>query len=224
LKQLCLPEKNKHMKNIADLRKEYSLQSLNENDADKNPFIQFEKWWMQALASNIDDVNAMTLATANGQGIPSARIVLLKDYDEKGFVFFTNYLSHKANDLEENPNAALVFYWKELEHQVRIQGSVSKVNSSISDTYFASRPEGSKLGAWASPQSTVIPGRHVLELKINELQNLYAGKDITRPAFWGGYNLKPSVIEFWQGRQSRLHDRLQSRLQENEWKLERLAP
>ncbi|MEO7263828.1 MAG: pyridoxamine 5'-phosphate oxidase [Ferruginibacter sp.] len=212
------------MKSIANLRKEYILQSLEEKDADKDPFAQFTKWWMQAMASNIDDVNAMTLATANKLGIPSARIVLLKDYDEKGFVFFTNFLSHKANDLEENPNAALVFYWKELERQVRIQGSTTKVNNSISDAYFESRPEGSKLGAWASPQSTVIPGRHVLEIKINELQNLYAGKEIMRPAFWGGYNLKPSVIEFWQGRQNRLHDRLQYRLQENDWKLERLAP
>ncbi len=212
------------MKSIADLRKEYSLQSLEENDAEKDPFSQFTKWWMQAIASNIDDVNAMTLATANSLGIPSARIVLLKDYDDKGFVFYTNYMSQKANDLEENPNAALVFYWKELERQVRIQGTITKVSNSTSDIYFASRPEGSKLGAWASPQSTVIPGRHVLEIKINELQNLYAGKEISRPAFWGGYNLKPSVIEFWQGRQSRLHDRLQYRLQENEWKLERLAP
>ncbi|MEO6404693.1 MAG: pyridoxamine 5'-phosphate oxidase [Ferruginibacter sp.] len=212
------------MKNIADLRKEYSLQSLEERDAEKNPFLQFEKWWLQALASNIDDVNAMTLATANKDGIPSARIVLLKNYDEAGFVFFTNYLSNKANDLEENPNAALVFYWKELERQVRIKGMVIKVSNSISDEYFASRPEGSKLGAWASPQSTVIPGRQVLESKVNELKSFYADKKISRPAFWGGYVIKPATIEFWQGRPSRLHDRLQYSLNENEWRLERLAP
>lgn len=212
------------MNNIGDLRKEYSLQSLDEKDVEENPFLQFEHWWMQALASNIDDVNAMTLATADKHGIPSARIVLLKGYDEKGFVFFTNYLSHKANDLEENPNAALVFYWKELERQVRIQGAIKKVNNSTSDAYFASRPEGSKLGAWASPQSTVIQGRQVLELKINELQKLYSGKDISRPAFWGGYCVNPSIIEFWQGRQSRLHDRIQYRLEEKKWKIERLAP
>lgn len=210
---------------IADIRKDYRLRSLLEKDVEANAIRQFDKWWQEAIHSEIDEVNAMTLATASADGIPAARIVLLKGYDERGFVFFTNYESFKGLHLAENPRACLVFFWKELERQVRITGLVERVSAEESDIYFNSRPEGSRIGAWASPQSQVIESREWLEEREKTLAKDFTGKPLSRPAHWGGYRVKPINIEFWQGRPSRLHDRLQYTLQgENSWKIERLAP
>ena len=212
-------------KNIADIRKDYQLKSLQENDLASNPFKQFSLWWDEAVESEIVEVNAMTLATASLAGIPSARIVLLKSLTEEGFVFFTNYNSKKGNELHENPNAGLVFFWKELERQVRISGKVKKISAGESDTYFQSRPMGSRIGAWASPQSKVIASRAVIEKNIAAAEEKFASGVIDRPSHWGGYIVLPTVIEFWQGRPNRLHDRLQYTLQEEgNWKIERLAP
>jgi len=211
--------------NIADIRRDYSHKSLSESDVDANAIRQFGKWWREAVSSKIDEVNAMTLATASIDALPSARIVLLKEFNEKGFVFFSNYESYKAQQLAENPKACLVFFWKELERQVRITGLIEKINSKQSDEYFQSRPESSRIGAWASPQSRVIEDRQWLDEKFNELVNKMEGTAIPRPPHWGGYIVKPVVIEFWQGRPSRLHDRIQYTLEESgEWKIERLAP
>ncbi|HEY8895270.1 MAG TPA: pyridoxamine 5'-phosphate oxidase [Niastella sp.] len=210
---------------IADIRKDYKLRSLLEKDVDANAIRQFDKWWQEAIHSEIDEVNAMTLATASADGVPAARIVLLKGYDERGFVFFTNYDSFKGLQLAENPRACLVFFWKELERQVRITGLVEKVSDEESDIYFNSRPEGSRIGAWASPQSQVIESREWLEEREKTLVKDFTGKPLSRPAHWGGYRVKPINIEFWQGRPSRLHDRIQYNLQgDNSWKIERLAP
>lgn len=210
---------------IADIRKDYKLRSLLEKDVDASAIGQFDKWWQEAIHSEIDEVNAMTLATASADGIPAARIVLLKGFDERGFVFFTNYDSFKGLQLAENPRACLVFFWKELERQVRITGLVEKVSAEESDIYFNSRPEGSRIGAWASPQSQVIENREWLEEREKTLVKDFSGKPLSRPAHWGGYRVKPINIEFWQGRPSRLHDRLQYSLQgDNTWKIERLAP
>jgi pyridoxamine 5'-phosphate oxidase len=210
---------------IADIRKDYRLQTLDEAGVAADPIQQFGIWWQEALQSEIVEVNAMTLATANEQGVPSARIVLLKGYDERGFVFFSNYESKKAGDLQVNPMASLVFFWKELERQVRISGRVEKVTELESDQYFQSRPECSRIGAWASPQSTVISSRQVIEEKVEALQVSFEGKEIPRPLHWGGYRVVPSNIEFWQGRSSRLHDRIQYTLQsDGNWIIERLAP
>lgn len=213
------------MSDIASIRKDYTQQTLNENDVYSDPFNQFTKWWDEAVASDIDEVNAMTLATASSDGIPSARIVLLKGYDENGFVFYTNYDSYKAQQVSENPRATLLFFWKELERQVRITGIIEKVSATESDEYFQSRPEGSKIGAWSSPQSHVIESREWLEKKVQETMTKFVGKPIERPANWGGYRVKPVTVEFWQGRSSRLHDRIQYTLLENgSWQIERLAP
>lgn len=212
------------MNTVASLRKEYILQTLNKEGVDIDPIVQFHFWWGQAIKSEIIEVNAMTLATADKNGKPSARIVLLKGYDENGFVFFTNYMSHKALDLEENPQASLVFFWKELERQVRVDGSVSKISAAESDVYFISRPLGSKLGAWASPQSSVIPSREILEEKMAELENTYQDENVLRPPHWGGYIVKPYLVEFWQGRPNRLHDRIQYSHTGSGWKIDRLAP
>jgi pyridoxamine 5'-phosphate oxidase len=210
---------------IADIRKDYKLRSLSENEVNVNAIGQFNKWWQEAVNSEIDEVNAMTLATASADGIPAARIVLLKGYDERGFVFFTNYESFKGTQLAENPRACLVFFWKELERQVRITGLVEKVSEEESDTYFNSRPEGSRIGAWASPQSQVIESREWLMEREKTYAKDFTGKPLKRPVHWGGYRVKPVTIEFWQGRPSRLHDRLQYTLEgENTWKIERLAP
>jgi pyridoxamine 5'-phosphate oxidase len=211
--------------NIADIRRDYSHKSLSEKEVNANPIKQFGNWWHEAVNSKIDEVNAMTLATASIDALPSARIVLLKEFNEKGFVFFSNYESYKAQQLAENPKACLVFFWKELERQIRITGLIEKINSKQSDDYFQSRPESSRIGAWASPQSRVIEDRHWLDEKFNELVNKMEGTSIPRPPHWGGYIVKPVVIEFWQGRPSRLHDRIQYTLEESgEWKIERLAP
>jgi pyridoxamine 5'-phosphate oxidase len=212
------------MNSIADIRTDYKLRSLHESDVASEPFGQFSRWWEEATASDIYEVNAMTLATVSPDGTPSARIVLLKGYDESGFVFYTNYRSHKAADMEANNKVALLFFWKELERQVRIEGIIEKVEAAQSDEYFNSRPEGSKIGAWASPQSTVISSREVIEENVTELEKSFAGKQIDRPPHWGGYAVKPTLVEFWQGRPSRLHDRIQYVLKSNGWKIERLAP
>ena len=209
---------------IADIRKEYKLQTLLEEDVAKEPIAQFTKWWNEATASHIDEVNAMTVATVDADNRPSARIVLLKGYDANGFVFFTNYHSTKGKEMEHNSNVALLFFWKELERQVRIEGTVSKVSAAASDEYFASRPAGSKIGAWASPQSTMIRSREVIEENVLELEKTFADKAISRPPHWGGYVVKPERIEFWQGRPSRLHDRIQYELQDGAWIINRLAP
>lgn len=212
-------------KNIADLRKDYQKQTLSEDDVDSDPIEQFNSWWKDEVSSGMDEINAMTLATASKAGIPDARTVLLKSVSEEGFVFFTNYNSQKAKELEENPNACLLFYWKDLERQVKISGTVEKVTAAESDAYFNSRPEGSKIGAWASPQSTVIESREVIEKNIEKYTTQFAGSFISRPAHWGGYLVKPSVLEFWQGRPSRLHDRIQYiKTVDGSWKIQRLAP
>jgi pyridoxamine 5'-phosphate oxidase len=213
------------MASIADLRKEYQYQSLSEKEVSNNPLQQFEKWWNEAVLAQILEVNAMTLATASADGVPAARIVLLKGFAEQGFTFFTNYNSFKGQQLAENPRACLVFFWKELERQVRITGIVEKVSDKDSDEYFNSRPAGSRIGAWASPQSQVIEDRAWLEAEEYNFQQKYKGVEIARPSYWGGYIVKPICIEFWQGRPSRMHDRIQYMLSENgSWKIERLAP
>ncbi len=209
---------------IADIRTDYKLRSLSEHDVAPDPIVQFTRWWEEAIASNIEEVNAMTLATATSSGIPSARIVLLKGYDEKGFVFFTNYQSKKGQQLLENPHAALVFFWKELERQVRIEGVIEKVAATDSDTYFNSRPPGSRIGAWASPQSEVIAGREVIETNAGTYEKKFSDGIIPRPSHWGGYILKPGLVEFWQGRSSRLHDRIQYEASAAGWTIARLAP
>ena len=211
--------------NIAAIRRDYQMQSLLEKDVDSNPFNQFNAWWDDVLKSELDEVNAMTLATASSTGIPSARIVLLKSVSEQGFVFFTNYNSNKGKELEENPNACLVFFWKELERQIRITGKVKKVSAAESDEYFLSRPEGSRIGAWASPQSQVIASREIIEENTAKYEAEFAAGNIIRPPHWGGYIVMPEAFEFWQGRPNRLHDRIQYSLQkEGNWKIERLAP
>jgi len=213
------------MSSIADIRRDYQLQSLLENDIQKNPIDQFSIWWNQAIESQIDEVNAMTIATVDANHKPSARIVLLKDFDENGFVFFTNYNSKKGLDMLSNKNVALVFFWKELERQVRIEGTVEKVSEGVSDAYFNSRPEMSRIGAWASPQSTIIPSREILETNFQNYQTEFEKKEIKRPQHWGGYIVKPELIEFWQGRSSRLHDRIvYEKDGGNEWIINRLAP
>lgn len=212
------------MQTISHLRKDYSLKSLSEKDVLPDPVKQFHLWWQEAVNSEIDELNAMTLATSSLEGAPSARIVLLKEFNEKGFVFFSNYESAKGLELNENPRASLLFFWKELERQVRITGMVEKVSENESDSYFLSRPAGSRIGAWASPQSRVIENRDWLEAKVGEL-NQKKELELKRPSYWGGYRVKPVIIEFWQGRPNRLHDRIQYTLTENGlWKIERLAP
>lgn len=207
------------------LRREYTDAGLNEQDLDANPFKQFEKWFQEAVDAKIDLPDAMTLATATKDGIPSARIVLLRGNDERGFVFYTDYESQKGKELAENPNAALVFYWRELDRQVRITGQVSKVSRENSQNYFQSRPVDSRLAALASKQSEVLPDRKVLEERFEQLAAQYQDEDIPLPSNWGGYRLSPNMIEFWSGRPSRLHDRLRYTRQPNDnWRIERISP
>lgn len=213
-------------KNIADLRLDYKLQSLDIQDVSENPMEQFNVWFQEALQSDLREPNAMVLATSDKSNMPSARVVLLKGVSERGFVFFTNFESKKGQELEENPKAAVVFNWLELERQIRIQGLVEKISDEEATTYFQSRPKGSQIGAWASPQSQVIANRAILEQNQSEFEAEYASENILpKPPHWGGYRVVPQTIEFWQGRSSRLHDRIFYTLQEDfTWKIVRLAP
>ncbi len=209
---------------IADLRLDYKLAALNEADVDPDPLRQFEKWFLQALASELKEPNAMTLATVDSQCRPDARIVLLKGFDEQGFVFYTNYESQKGRELAGNPNAALVFYWAELERQIRITGTVLKVTREDSGAYFRTRPVASRLGASISRQSSVISGREFLESEMARLTAEYSDGEVPLPDFWGGYRVKPGCFEFWQGRRSRLHDRIRYWPEGESWRIERLSP
>jgi pyridoxamine 5'-phosphate oxidase len=208
----------------ASLRKEYTRAGLNEADVAPDPIAQFHRWFEETLAANLHEPNAMIVATATREGHPSARTVLLKGYDERGFVFYTNYEGRKARELETNPACALLFYWGELERQVRIEGCAGRISDDESDAYFASRPRGSRLGAWASDQSRPVEDRNVLEDRVRSLEAEYEGREIPRPPFWGGYRVEPDAIEFWQGRDNRLHDRLVYRRNGGVWKMQRLQP
>ena len=211
-------------RSIADLRKEYTRAGLREAEARPDPIQQFRKWFDETLAADLHEPNAMTLATATPDGRPSARVVLLKGFDEKGFIFYTNYEGRKSRELDENPYCALVFYWGELERQVRIEGQAFRVSGEESDAYYRSRPQGSKLGAWASEQSQPVEDRGTLEKRLRELEAQYQGREVPRPPFWGGYRVEPEEIEFWQGRENRLHDRLLYRRSESGWDMVRLQP
>ncbi|RME93073.1 MAG: pyridoxamine 5'-phosphate oxidase [Bacteroidetes bacterium] len=212
-------------RDLSDLRQDYTQGELLMSHMGENPFVQFAEWFEAAGRSNIREPNAMTLATASADGQPHARIVLLKSFDDKGFVFYTNYQSDKGKELADNPRAALLFFWDSMERQVRLEGTVSKVAAEVSTAYFQSRPRGSQLGAWASPQSSVIANREVLEKRLAQVEKTYAGQDILpRPPHWGGYILLPHQFEFWQGRANRLHDRIRYRSVGGSWFRERLAP
>jgi len=213
------------MMNLADLRREFTHGGFDVSEADPDPIRQFLMWFAAADSAGVPDANAMTLATATSDGVPSARIVLLKGADAKGFQFFTNYQSDKARDLEANPRAALVFYWGALDRQVRVTGTVARVSREVSEVYFRSRPRGARIGAWASDQSRVIPDRTALEERVAEIERKYPGEEVPLPPFWGGYRLAPDTIEFWQGRPSRLHDRIRyTRQPDGDWLIERLSP
>jgi pyridoxamine 5'-phosphate oxidase len=211
--------------NLAELRREYTRAGLTEADLAADPIQQFQRWFQQALDAEIIEPNAMVLATATPRGVPSTRTVLLKGVDDDGFTFFTNYESRKARELAANPHASLTFPWVALERQVIVSGTVSKTSRETSADYFKARPRGSRLGAWVSTQSSVIPGRKYLEDRLRELEAKHPGDDIPLPSYWGGYVLKPNEIEFWQGRPNRLHDRLRyTRQADQSWRIDRLSP
>lgn len=209
---------------LADLRTDYKRAALDERDVDRDPFVQFRHWFDAAVAAKVPEPNAMTLATVDADGRPAARIVLLKDADAHGFTFFTNYSSRKGRELAARPAAALLFFWPELERQIRIEGAITQVDPAIADTYFASRPRLSRIGAWASPQSQALPDRAALETRFAEAEARFPGDAVARPPHWGGYRLTPDSFEFWQGRRSRLHDRIAFRRNGTEWNIGRLAP
>lgn len=213
------------MTNLHDFRKDYIQDTLSRDDMSDNPIAQFELWMKDAITSEVvAEPNAMTLVTSTPDGKPSARVVLLKSFNEEGFVFYTNYESRKAKELTDNPYTSIVFDWHEMERQVRIEGVAKRVSAEESDKYFYSRPKGSQLGAWVSPQSTFIDGRKELEARQTKMESEFKEKPITRPPHWGGFVVKPHTIEFWQGRQSRLHDRMIYIKTDDEWMLRRLAP
>ena len=210
---------------LADMRKDYSMAGLLEKDLAKNPFRQFEKWFQEAEAAKVPEPNAMTLATTSRDGRPAARTVLLKACDGRGFVFYTNYESRKGRELDANPHATLLFPWLTMERQVIVEGSVTRVSREESEAYFHSRPRQSQLGAWASPQSTAVAGRAVIEESYRVVEKKYEGREVPLPPNWGGFRLAPELVEFWQGRRSRLHDRLRYRREAGgDWVVERLAP
>ncbi len=212
-------------KNIADLRKEYSRSSLDTSNIFPNPVQQFEKWFDEALSAGISEPNAMHLATVNENGKPSSRIVLLKGIDNGKFIFYTNYQSKKGKEIEQNPACALTFFWPDIERQVRVEGVAERVDAKMSDDYFHSRPRGSQIGAWASPQSTIIKDREILEARASQLEKKFENeKVLPRPNQWGGYAIDPLMIEFWQGRASRLHDRIVFTKVDGTWNIHRLAP
>lgn len=210
--------------NIADIRQDYMLAALDEETAGHDPLAFFTRWFAEAEASKITEINAMTLATAGADGTPHARIVLLKGLDNAGFVFYTNYDSHKGSEIAENSRAALLFFWKELERQVRIEGTIEKVSDEESDAYFHSRPVGSRIGAWASPQSRHIEHRSILDLNYEKYKQEFSEIEVPRPAHWGGYRVVPTRMEFWQGRASRMHDRILFTRSADGWQRSRLAP
>jgi pyridoxamine 5'-phosphate oxidase len=209
---------------IRHLREDFTKGQLHERDLQPNPFLQFKTWMSQALASEISEVQAMTLSTVRADTRPESRIVYLREFDEQGYCFYTNYNSSKGKNLAQNPNVSLNFFWKELERQVRIEGSVEKVSAEQSDSYFNARPYDSKIGAWASAQSSKLNSREELEEKISNLKKQFTVDTIKRPEFWGGYRVVATRYEFWQGRQSRLHDRFAYELQLGNWKIDRLSP
>lgn len=209
---------------LADLRREYARARLDERDVSHDPFAEFARWFAEAQAAEAAEVNAMVLATATAGGRPSARLVLLKGFDERGFVFFTDYRSRKGGELEANPCAALVFHWGELERQVRIEGTVTRTSHEESEEYYRTRPLGSRLGAWVSHQSRPIASRAALEEELREVERRYAGPDVPLPPHWGGYRVRPECFEFWQGRESRLHDRIRYLRRPDGWAIERLSP
>jgi pyridoxamine 5'-phosphate oxidase len=209
---------------LAALRRDYALSSLTEQDVDPDPVRQFDRWFADAVSARVQEPNAMTLATASRDGVPSARIVLLKGVEAAGFVFYTDYRSRKGAELTENPLAALTFLWKEIERQVRISGAVSRISAAESEAYFRTRPPGSRLGAWASQQSAVIPSRAELEERLREVSLRFPDGDVPLPPHWGGFRVVPDEIEFWQGRPDRLHDRLLYQREESGWKISRLSP
>jgi pyridoxamine 5'-phosphate oxidase len=208
---------------ISSIRKDYKLKQLDKKDVHPNPLVQFNTWFTEAVEAKVNEPNAMNLATVKSSGKPSSRIVLLKGIEEQGFVFYTNYESHKGKELQVHPFGSLCFFWPELERQVRIEGHIKKVEATRSDDYFQSRPYESQLGAWVSPQSQVIDTREFLEQKINSVKKQYP-QVVPRPPHWGGFILVPESIEFWQGRESRLHDRMLYELTAGSWQLSRLAP
>ncbi|HEU4523976.1 MAG TPA: pyridoxamine 5'-phosphate oxidase [Gemmatimonadales bacterium] len=209
---------------IADLRREYARARLDEKDVSPDPFAEFARWFAEAQAAEAAEVNAMVLATATPDGRPSARMVLLKGFDHQGFVFFTDYRSRKARELEANPRAALGVHWSELERQVRIEGSVTRTSLEESEAYYRTRPTGSRLGAWVSHQSRVIASREELEAGLREVERRFTGTEVPLPPDWGGYRVSPECFEFWQGRESRLHDRIRYLREGERWRIERLSP
>jgi pyridoxamine 5'-phosphate oxidase len=211
-------------RSIAELRREYARARLDEKDVSRDPFAEFARWFTEAQTAAVEEPNAMTLATATPDGRPSARVVLLKGFDERGFVFFTDYRSRKGEELEANPHAALAFYWAEVERQVRIEGTVTRTSMEESELYYRTRPLGSRLGAWASHQSRTIASREALEADLREVEHRFNGPDVPLPSHWGGYRVSPLSFEFWQGRESRLHDRIRYLREGERWRIQRLSP